>query len=139
MTGLALYDRDRHLFSALEAPFIQAGNHIESVCRTWNGNAWVGWEHYNIRPKSPPTDAHYAIEMIGVCRRVATLHRSVILPRAEQEQRKVATREMLEHLGWWVPGKDDAQSAAQHLLAWMMRSGNLPDDVAVKLAQLRQR
>ena len=42
------------------------------------------------------------------------------------EQRKVATMDKLRMLGWWLPGKDDAQSAGQHMLAWLLRSGNLP-------------
>jgi len=136
-TGLALYIRHMRQFTVREEAFISAGNLIESVCRAWGPQLWVGWEQFTIFPGTPAADAHHAIEMIGVSRRLAMQNRCLILPAAAPSDRNVATMRLLKELGWWVPNRDDAQSAAQHCLSWMMRSGNLPDDVAVRLAALR--
>jgi hypothetical protein len=37
---------------------------------------------------------------------------------------------MLKRVGWWVPGKDDAQSASQHLLAFCLRENCVPHAIA---------
>lgn len=137
-TGLAFYARHSSSFMATEGPFMYAAMAIEDVCGRWQSALSVGWEQFTIRPTTPPADAHHAIEMIGVARLWAMRHGCTILTAATQEQRKVATQEMLEALGWWLPGKDDAQSAAQHALAWMMRSNALPSKEAGILAALRQ-
>jgi cytosine/adenosine deaminase-related metal-dependent hydrolase len=97
----------------------------------------IGWEKFTIFPGTPAVDAHHAIEMIGVARWHAHLYGCQILPPAAPEQRKMATREMLKALGWWKPAHDDAQSAAQHLCAWMLRSGNMPAREAMILANAR--
>ena len=47
---------------------------------------------------------------------------------------------MLKALGWWAPGLDDAQSAACHMLRWMMAGNMAPPDVrAVVLGQLSRK
>jgi len=137
MTGLALYNRGERETIADERAFLAAAAAIEQTCGWWGRRLWVGWEHFYIGPKTPSADAHYAIEMIGVARMWALRFHCVILPHAAPGDRNVATQKMLEALGWWRPGKDDAQSAAQHLLAFMMRTGNLPPKETGILAALR--
>jgi hypothetical protein len=123
-------------FWVTEAPFIWAGNHIESACQAWGRGLSVGWEKFTIHAKTPAADAHHAIEMIGVARRAALIHGCPILSPAAPGDRNVATMAKLKALGWWVPGKDDAQSAAQHALAWMLRTNNLPPREAGVLATM---
>lgn len=142
VTGVAVYDpaaRDFQRAVQDEYPFEQASRQIAAICRFYGSRLLVGWENFIIGPQThkKSADAHHAIEMIGVARWEALRNGCLILQPASPGDRLISTREMLTALGWWRPGKDDAQSAAQHLLAWMLRTGSLPADVAVKLAELR--
>lgn len=137
-TGIAAWHPRWDRAFVWEYEFERAGDMIEYICRAY-GQPLVGWEAFHINPKTPPADAHHAIEMIGVTRRAAIKNKCVILTPADPNQRKKATPAMLKALDWWLPGKDDAQSAAQHLLAWLLREGNLPDREAGILAELRSR
>lgn len=137
-TGIAAWHPRWHKATCWEAGFEMAGDIIEYVCGAY-GQPLVGWETFHVNPKTPPADAHHAIEMIGVTRRAAIKNGCTILTAASPDQRKVATPAMLKALGWWVAGKDDAQSALQHLLAWLLRENHLPDREAGILAELRSR
>lgn len=136
-TGLAFYGRASGQFHCAEKDFLAAGRAIEDTCGYSGSKLAVGWEQFSIRPTTPPIDAHEAIEVIGVARMWALRFGCTILPAATQDSRKVATPAMLQALGWWLPGYDDAQSAAQHLLAWMLRTNSLPSKEAGILAALR--
>jgi hypothetical protein len=140
ITGIALWVvRDGGGFFCDEMDFDNAAHAIEATCERYGRELDVGWEHFAIFPKTPPADAHHAIEMIGVARRAQRRNGCRNVGPAQPEQRKSATMARLKAIGWWVPGKDDAQSAAQHLLAWMERTGCVPDEQAVTLAALRSR
>lgn len=109
-----------------EGDFMAAGDWVTGLSSSWRERLWIGWERYDINVRMPQKDAHHAIEMIGVTRRAAMRNGCRILTPAAPSQRKIATRKMLASIGWWVPGKDDAQSAAAHMLAWLLREGELP-------------
>lgn len=141
MTGIAVWWPDPFAPGVLitEADFDGAADQIEQACAFWGSGLDVGWEDFHIHPKTPARDAHLAIEMIGVARRAQRKNGCRNIGPAQPDQRKKATKAMLEAIGWWMPGKDDAQSAAQHALAWMLRTGNVPNREATVLAQLRSR
>jgi hypothetical protein len=124
-------------FIAAEYDFTTAASQVDEVCKHFGDRLDVGWEDFIIRPKTPPSDAHHALEMIGVIRWAMLRNGCRQIGPAQPEQRKAATRDMLEAIGWWRPGKDDAQSAAAHMLSWMLRTGQVPDRQAVVLAALR--
>jgi hypothetical protein len=137
MTGLAALVDGGTRFWAYEYGFMETGSAIERMCQHYRGNLWIGWEAFRIHPKTPPADAHHAIEMIGVTRRAATTWCCRQMTPAGQPagDRNVATMAMLKQLGWWVPGQDDAQSAAQHMLAWLMRTNSMPPNVAAVVSE----
>lgn len=137
MSGLACLLRGR--FYADEFRFIEAGDMVSAFCQNWGSQGWVGWETYNISARLPQQDAHYAIEMIGVIRREATLAGCRILTPAAPADRKLATTAMLQAIGWWVPAKDDAQSAAQHLLSWLHREHEVPPRERELLERIKTR
>ena len=139
MTGVAWYWAGPGGFAAGEHDFMAAGDVVENGCQAWGTYLAIGWERFAIRPKTPPDDAHHAIEMIGVCRRYALRYGCRILQPAAPGDRDVATMRMLKALGWWTPGKDDAQSAAQHMLAWLMRTGQVPPKEQAIMDGLRGR
>jgi len=125
MTGLAWLDGGQN-FYADEFPFMQAAARIETTCRAVpRGSCWTGWETYTIDPRRPQINAHDALGMIGIARMWAYRHGCQVMT-AEPGQRNVATRVMLEAIGWWIPAKNDAQSAAAHMLAWLLRVNEVP-------------
>ncbi len=128
MTGLATL-MDGRFFWANEFPPQQAGDLIASFCEHSNHGGMIGWERFHIGPqthKLTQEPVHQTIEMIGVARYLAIASHVRILTPAAPDDRKPASPAMLRSLGLWPSGKDDAQSAAQHLVAWCLRSGNLP-------------
>jgi len=127
MTGIArLLVHEGYRFSAGEWPFHEAVHEIELLAGSCGPALAIGWERYKIIPGLPQDHAHEAIEMIGAIKSAALRHRCMILTPAAPSAREPASPAVLQRIGWWVPGKDDAQSAAQHLLAWLLRTGNLP-------------
>jgi hypothetical protein len=133
-TGLGIYFAHNGIFEASEHPFFEACSRIEEACYRWMGTLAIGWERYTPRRDKPQTHAADALTVIGVARYVSLKHRCLVLPEADPMSPKTADRLLLTSLGWWVPGKDDAQSAANHMLKWMLRSGNLPPDVATRMS-----
>lgn len=135
MTGLAYWApwHQEWVVGIEEYDFMQAADRIGAHCAAHRRWLLIGWEHFVITPKTPPDDAHHAIEMIGVARLYAQLHGCQILPVAMPDERLTVSRKMLEAVRWWLPGKDDAQSAAQHLLAWMLRQDCVPNEVMTSI------
>jgi hypothetical protein len=136
ISGLAILER--RVFRADELPFQAACDRIAGLCAHWKTALAIGWEEYTMtRDTRKITRQARAMELIGVARYFATSCHCQVLPSAAPADRDVATPEMLKALGWWVPGKDDAQRAAQHLLAYLLRTGTLPDGEAAILASAR--
>lgn len=135
MTGLAWLYESGAAFYADEFGFQDAGEQIESTCIRWGPALFIGWERYWIDRNRPQTDAASAIEVIGVARWHAQRARCHILPEANPYTPKPPDRAQLEAIGWWVKGKDDAQSAACHMLRWLRKTGNLPPAVAQRLSE----
>jgi hypothetical protein len=136
MTGIATLEGGR-TFHADEYPFQMACEYIEAWCMDYRGALHIGYEKFTILPGthklSPQPEAY---ELPGVVRYVATRNGSRLLSPAAPGDRSAATPEMLKAIGWWVPGKDDAQSASQHLLAFLLREHCVPPHLATLLAQL---
>jgi hypothetical protein len=135
MTGLA-WLLHGHDFSCDEYSFLEACEQVEQYCRYYQGSLAIGWETYHIRTHLPQTHAHTALEMIGATRYLATKYRCHILPHAEPHKPTTEDKRLLKAVGWWVPGKDDAQSAACHMLKYLMRTGNLPPREAALLSEV---
>lgn len=115
-------------FAATELTFENACAAIEGMCGMYAGHLAVGWERFDIGPdthKKTREGVYDALHMIGVCRYVVPRWGCRVLTPAAPADRLIATMDDLKRLGWWVPGKDDAQSAAQHMLAWLIRTGEL--------------
>lgn len=136
MTGLALY-RTEPAFSSTpvlpadfqcgEQDFFSACTKIDYLTREYGNRMAVGWERFTVNAsthkKTPQPDA---MHVIGVCRYLAVKHGCRVLPEAQQASPSPLEQEQLKALGWWVASKDDAQSAAAHLLRYMQRTGELP-------------
>lgn len=136
MTGLATLI-DGRVFWADEYTPQQAAEHIAFFCNRWNHGGMIGWERFHIGPqthKLTQEPVHQTIEMIGVARYLAAVYHVRVITPAAPDDRKAASPALLRKLGIWPAGKDDAQSAAQHLVAWCLRTGNLPEHWRATLA-----
>jgi hypothetical protein len=136
MTGIATLEGTR--FMASEYPFIEACTLIDTWCVHYHGSLCIGWEKFTIGPAthklSPQPEAY---ELPGVIRYLAHRTSTRLLEPAMPSDRNTATPAELKALGWWTPGQDDAQSASQHLLAWLKRERCLPHELESKLARAR--
>lgn len=130
MTGIARLWNTGTNFWADEFSFDQAVWSIENLCGSCGPILAIGWERYVIRVNLPQTHAHTAMEMIGVVKSAAHRHGCLLLPPGEPKTPDAVEQGMLRELGWWTPGRDDAQSAAAHLLRWLIRTNNCPPNVA---------
>lgn len=134
MTGIAWLLAGGTSFQVDEYPFNDAAFQIEQWCAAHQGTLAIGWERYTIRRDKPQTHAYDALGIIGCARYFSAKYGCHQLPPAEQHTPKTFERKQLEAIGWWVPGKDDAQSAANHMLRYLRRSGNLPPREAAILS-----
>jgi hypothetical protein len=126
MTGIALLHDHGRQFWCDELPFFEACETIEQLARTWGRAIAIGWERYTPRPDKPQTNAHDAMGFIGVARWQARKHRCVMLDPGQARSPSKAERLDLQAIGWWRPGKNDAQSAAAHMLRYLRGSRQLP-------------
>jgi hypothetical protein len=136
MTGLASLVSSQ--FHASEHPFEQACDRIAGMCANYNYALAIGYERYTILPGTHKLSAQtQALEIIGVVRYLARIYHCQLLQPAQQHTPDQHEQAELRELGWWVPGQDDSQSAACHLLRWLRRANCLPPELARVLAQLR--
>ncbi|HEY2638929.1 MAG TPA: hypothetical protein VGI66_03470 [Streptosporangiaceae bacterium] len=127
VTGVAQFENHYGVFRAAEYPAEEAWDYIESWCRMQGSALSIGWERYTITAGTHKLTAQpAALETIGVCRYLSRLHGCRVLQPAQQHTPDARDQARLKQLGWWVPGKDDAQSAAAHLLNWLLRENELP-------------
>jgi len=132
MTGIATLSiagqQPGYQFNALELPFTEACRSIDLWCSGWSPQLAIGWERFDIDDqthKKTRQGIHDALHVIGVCRYLTAKHNCRVLSEGQRHTPDAADRRMLQALGWWVPGKDDAQSAACHMLRWLIRSNEL--------------
>lgn len=87
----------------------------------------VGWETYTIM-KGPQTQAPYSLEVIGMIKYMCLRNGYSMLQPAAPNQREICSLNMLKEIGWYqqVKGRKDALSAAQHTVAWWLRTDSLP-------------
>lgn len=137
MTGFAsLWHGYR--FMAAELCFADACEALETACWGCRGTLTIGYEKFTIGPAthklSPQPEAY---EFPGVIKFLARKYGCTLLPPAMPSDRNLATPAELKALGWWPVALDDAQSASQHLLAWLKRENCVPPDLESKLARAR--
>jgi hypothetical protein len=132
MTGIASLtiagQQPGHKFGADEFPFQEACSRVESWCSGWGQSLAIGWERFDINSqthKKTQGGTKDALHVIGVLRYLTGKYGCRFLGEANQHTPGPHDQRQLRKLGWWVPGKDDAQSAACHMLAWLTRENEL--------------
>jgi hypothetical protein len=132
MTGMALYYEPvwekGPVFHADEMAFDPACAEIEKICAYYGEKLAIGWERFDINAgthKKTQGGTKDAMHMIGVLRHLTRKYSCRFIGEAQQHTPEPHDRRMLEKLGWWTAGKDDAQSAACHLLRWLVNEDEL--------------
>jgi hypothetical protein len=138
LSGIARLERGRE-FSACEWPFMEACRIIVGCCAQYRQSLAVGWERYRIDVHRPQDDAYDAIGVSRVADWAAHTWGCQVLQPQDPGDRKVASPQLVQALGWWRPGEKDANAASQHLAAYLMRlpPGHVPSDLSVKLSAAR--
>lgn len=135
-TGFAwLYDG---IFGTFEHSFGEACRVLEVSCQSWGPRLHIGYEKFTILPSThklhPEPEAY---EFPGVVKHLALKYRCKLLQPVMPADRNLSTPAELKALGWWLPGKDDAQSASLHLLSFLKREKCVPPELERKLAEAR--
>jgi|SRR5215469_4974668 len=136
MSGQAVLYNHGALFYADEYPFEKVGDQAEDVCQTWGPGLTIGIERYHAIPGKPQTNAGDAYRPMGVIEHYA-LRYGCHLVWANPADRLTIPTKALQKMGFWVPGKDDAQEAARHLVAWCEREHVLPPRERAILSEVR--
>lgn len=113
-----------------EGNLIETGRFLMSVHRRYRVPGvhpviQLGWERFIITTETAKkTQAPWSLEVIGMLRWISYTNNWDILPSAAPGDRDLGKKEWVKALGWLPPrsGKD-AMSAAQHLLAFLIRTG----------------
>jgi hypothetical protein len=131
MTGIAflyLAHTPDPYFLADEYEFHDACRVIEQAADSYKGKLVIGWERFDINAethKKTRAGVYDALHVIGVIRYIALKYGCRALAPVQQHTPTPGDRGKLEKLGWWVPGKDDAQSAACHMLRYLEQENEL--------------
>jgi hypothetical protein len=131
MTGIAflyLAHTPEPYFLANEYEFQEACRIIEQAADSYKGKLAIGWERFDINAethKKTRAGIYDALHVIGVCRYIAYKYGCRAMTPAQQHTPTATDRERLQKLGWWEPGKDDAQSAAAHMLRYLEQENEL--------------
>lgn len=134
MSGFAMLSNGQ--FWSDEYPFDRACARLLQLCHWYGEKLHVGYEKFTIGPSTHKLSPQWeAYEFPGFIKGITAHYGCVLLPPAMPDARLTATPKMLQAINWWPQGKDDAQSACQHMLSWMMREGCVPDDLARAIAQ----
>lgn len=134
MTGFAALEFGR--FWCDEFEWGKACDRLTSIASHYRAALYLGWEKFTILPSTHKlTPQPEAYEFPGVIKYVARAYGCALLPPAAPSERLVVKPDMLRRIGWWLPGKNDAQSASQHLYAWLLRANCVPPGLAVQMSR----
>lgn len=130
-TGQVLYLDEHDLLNTgqILEPGIQLFHGPQPLIGAWNMHqVAVGWETYTIL-KGAQSQAPWSLEVIGMLKYQCAKYGYAILKAAAPAQREVCSLSILKAIGWYprVKGKKDALSAAQHTVAWWLRTDTLPE------------
>lgn len=128
VTGWASLGSDM-AFSSGQTDFLTLGNELESYARFHHNQLAIGYEALAF-----PIDEAGA-EVIGMVKWVTYKYNVTLLTPATSDLRiAVLDGNEIGKLKWDKPGREWANAAADHLLAWLLREGRTPMHLAVELS-----
>jgi len=106
---------------------------LHSITSSAANRLAIGWEQYLITGNRVKHDDS-ALLVIGYLEWVTRYYSCQVLKPMPSSARNLGQDGgKLEILGWRVPGRKDANAAAAHLLAYLLREGLLPPETLQRL------
>jgi hypothetical protein len=135
-SGWATWRPRTESFSSGELSFNHLGALISGISDVPE-DVWLGWEAYTIRPGSGRIKQDgISLQVIGMARWLA-YDQGMRQLKPQQPSDRTLGLKHLKAVGWHNPGKEDADDAAAHLLAFLLNHKVLPQSFLEKvLAQL---
>ena len=125
-TGWAYLENGRE-FNSGQCRFEDVGSALTTWAEALGRHLWVGWELYNVTQGGGKSGTpKYSLETIGMLKWICHANDVTVLKPVPSASRKLGDELKLKKLGWRKPGLVHANDAAQHLLAYMLRTGRLP-------------
>lgn len=132
-TGWALWTSDGTFASGQDAAYY-VENELYQLLMAAAPRVEVGWEQYVIIGGSRLRHDGSALRVIGFLEWVTRYAGCRLLKPVPSSARNLGQDgAKLQSLGWHVPGRRDANAAAAHLLAYLLREGLLPQHLLRKL------
>ena len=129
VTGWA-YLTDHYKFHSGQNNFMSLGTQLEMACSIHGESLWIGWESFVINPATASKHgSEWPLQVIGVARYLAEKYECTMLPPRAPATRELGSLQKLKRLGWYTPGQPHANDAASHLLAYMISSHALPQNL----------
>lgn len=118
VTGWAVVNLVTGAFETGQEEFYETGLLVSRWAHNYEAGLVLGWEDYLGHGGSPK----WALEVIGVARWFGECY-GCRLQTAPASSRVVVTLPVLKALGAHALGKEHANDAARHLVAWLRREG----------------
>lgn len=127
-TGVAWYDTTTEKFGSCQVATETLRGLLEERLAPYPGeHAALGYETYLALGGPRAGDPGPSNKAIGIACDVVEGHGAVLLKPMPSSARKIAAYDnRLHKLGWHKPGRGHANDAAQHLLAWILRTPPVP-------------
>lgn len=132
-TGIASYLADADNFQSGQLDFLGTCQTLERWATSRYILLKLGWEKYIVTGGRRTGLPEYSYEVIGVAKWMCSRYGIEPLPSVPSSARIVASHAMLKKVGWYAPGNGHANDAAQHLLAYYLRTRTLPSQLHEKL------
>ena len=138
VTGWATWrPADDQFLSGQVTGLLEAANRVRDIIGMVSaGNlVAIGWEAFTIRPGSAHLDLDTtALEVIGAVQWIAAEAKATVL-KPQQPSDRTLGQKHLATLGWHRPGPDHADSAASHLLSYLITTRQLPAELLAKITE----
>lgn len=120
-------------FLSGQAPRFDACDQVRRLLLHFGPNAAVGWEDFLVAGGHPHDQS--ALKVIGTLEWLCHHQDARVLSPQPSSARNLALRgDHLRRLGWHRPGERDANAAAAHLLAYLLRTNQLPTGLIIHAA-----
>lgn len=132
-TGIAMWRHQDQTFGSRQDDFPGTGTVIETLAATYHHELDVGYESYHITPGSHVKHDGSSLRVIGMVEWLVHKHRAILLPSQQPSARRVGLLN-LKTVGWFKPGKVHANDAASHLLVYLLKRNQLPQELKERIA-----
>ena len=132
-TGAAFLDMETGWFSAGQYDSDELSRHLFAMSTTYGSRLRLGYEQYLAAGGPHKGTSKHSQGAIGVIEDQVECHGITLLKSVPSSSRIVASPAFLRRMDWYTPGKQHANDAARHLLAFLLRQHPVPAFVRERL------